>query len=756
MSIQQKYTIIFSNLAVLQIICAILAVRSDKHIKKYTACLNLSITIPIVANIIIIRAFSPGISLFGYYLSYIGMDVIMIAMLGFTNMYCKGVDDYKSHQKPYPLYFMAIADMIQLALGPVFHHVVTLEQTMLDGSVFYPDVAHIGLTIHRIVDYIIFGCILLIYIVSMFKCSKLYRAKYSVILVTLILSGTTQFAFISSKIPVDRSVIAHGAVGIIIFYFSIIRRPLRLLDTMLSNVVSGLNDAVFVFDNTNRIVWINEQACELLDMKEVRMGIVREKLFDKFKNITNRGENWSENRVLGDKYYILEKKTVKTNQKYSDGSFLVIKDDTVRHNEMEKEIFNSMHDNLTGIYNMQYLYSRIRNEIQSSDKDFCAIFINIKNFKLINDNFGKSFGDVVLIRMAKWMKTNIKSGFYGRLVADTFGICMPKEDFDEGFISQELSNLVVKFRNMEHKINIHIGVYDILDKSLDVSIMFDRAHFAITDIEENYKTVIHYYNEDIKKVLLEEQRLAANLEVALETDQIRPYLQPIADRDGRIVGAEALARWLHPDLGYLAPYRFIPLFEKNGMITDLDVHIWKHACRTLSKWKETHPDTFISINISPKDFYFTDVIAEINTLVEKYEIDPHLLRIEITETAMMTESQERIRILNEFRKAGFIVEMDDFGSGYSSLNLLKDMPVDVLKIDMQFLSDENNSKSNIIIDSIINLSNELDITPLTEGVETEEQFEQLRTMGCELFQGYYFSKPIPVKDFERLLESGDE
>ena len=123
---------------------------------------------------------------------------------------------------------------------------------------------------------------------------------------------------------------------------------------------------------------------------------------------------------------------------------------------------------------------------------------------------------------------------------------------------------------------------------------------------------------------------------------------------------------------------------------------------------------------------------------------------------MMTESKERIRILNEFRKAGFIVEMDDFGSGYSSLNLLKDMPVDVLKIDMQFLSDENNSKSNIIIDSIINLSNELDITPLTEGVETEEQFEQLRTMGCELFQGYYFSKPIPVKDFERLLESGDE
>ena len=199
----------------------------------------------------------------------------------------------------------------------------------------------------------------------------------------------------------------------------------------------------------------------------------------------------------------------------------------------------------------------------------------------------------------------------------------------------------------------------------------------------------------------------------------------------------------------MSPAVFIPLLEKNGLIVEVDRHIWRCACEILSSWKKQGNDMFISINISPKNFYYIDVVSEIKALVEEYDIEPKKLRIEITETVMMNDAQEKFKLLDELRNDGFIVEMDDFGSGYSSLNLLKDMPVDVLKIDMKFLSSsDNDEKARTIIRNIIQLSEDLHITSLTEGVETVEQYSELSQIGCKLFQGYYFAKPLPRKEFE--------
>ena len=189
------------------------------------------------------------------------------------------------------------------------------------------------------------------------------------------------------------------------------------------------------------------------------------------------------------------------------------------------------------------------------------------------------------------------------------------------------------------------------------------------------------------------------------------------------------------------------------MITDMDKYIWRSACRILSDWEKKYPDLFISVNISPKDFYMTDVLAEIMSYVLEYDIDPQNLRIEVTETTMIRDTEDKMEILEEFRKQGFIVEMDDFGSGYSSLNMLKDMPVDVLKIDMKFLGKSNDeTKANIIVKNVIRLSKDLCIVSLAEGVETLEHFDKLNEMGCNLFQGYYFSKPVSLSEFEAMLE----
>ncbi|MCR5628410.1 EAL domain-containing protein [Eubacterium sp.] len=754
MTIQERYFLLYICLIMIQLFCCIKAYKSDKPIGKYTSFVNASIILPIVGNIIIIMSEDKHISYLGYLLYYIGMTFVMLSLVVFTNVYCKGVDEYSKnkHSKPYFLYVLVIIDIIQLLLGDMFHHIVSLEPTMLDGKILYSDVPKVGLTFHRIADYFIFVCIVLIYSISIYKTSKLYREKYVLLLITLVASAVAQFIYIQNRKIIDHAIIFHAILGGVIFYLSIIHRPLRLLDAMLSNIISDMNDAVYVFDNTHRCVWVNEQGMNLLELKDSSLKEVKDTLFEKFKNITNKGDSWTENRVVGKKYYILEKKSVKAERGKLAGSVLIIKDDTKRHLAVEREVYDSRHDSLTGIYNMKYLYSRISNQLAYTDEEYVLLYLNIKSFKLINENFGKTYGDVVLIELANWIRNNVSDGLYGRLVSDTFGICILKKDFDEDFYTRELSDFVVILKNVELRINIHIGVYEVLNRSMDVSVMFDRAHLAISNVEEKYKTVVRYYDEKIRNELLEEQRLVSDFPVAIKYDHIIPYLQPIVDEKGKVVGAEALARWNHSEMGFLPPYKFIPLFEKNGLITQLDMHIWEQACKILNEWKKLNLDLFISINISPKDFYFTDVVSVIVKLIKKYDIEPRKLRIEITETAMMSNPEERIDILNKFRDAGFIVEMDDFGSGYSSLNTLKDMPVDLLKIDMKFLSKDNDERANKIIKTIINLTNDLNIVSLTEGVETKEQFEGLLAMGCELFQGYYFSKPMPVEEFSSFIE----
>jgi len=760
MNIQLMYSLIFMFLIIVQLVCSFIAYKSDRPIKKYTIRLNLAIIIPIVANILIINSylFNKKIVEYSYYLSYIGMTIILITLVYFTTAYCKGVDKEHKHRPPYIMYIIGTIDIIQITLGIFLNHVITIEETLVEGKIYYCDYPLIGLTMHRIIDYSIFVSTLLIYIVCAIKTSKLYREKYIIIIITMLLAGITQGAFIASRTPIDKSIIVHGIFGLVVFYFSILYKPLRLLDSLLSNVASNMNDSVFVLDNSGKCVWVNENGYKLLNLDNHKLNQVKDELINMFGDLSNNGDNWTTDiyKKEIDKYYYIEKKSVKTNNKKLDGSFIIIKDTTEKRKEIERKLYEANHDNLTGLYNANYLFKHIITTLSTSTEEYYVVYMNIKNFKVINDIFGKQFGDRVLIQLAEWLNNNLKGiAIYGRLVGDTFGLFMPISKFDEQLYLDGLSNFIVKYKYISHHICIHLGVYQIHNTNMEISTMFDRAHLSIINVEENYKTVIRYYDDNIRNNLLEEQKIINSFDEAIKQKQIIPYLQPIIDITGKIVGAEALARWIHPDLGFLSPIKFISIFEKNGMIIELDSYIWDSVCQILDKWKTTNPDLFISINISPKDFYFTNVVEILKEDIKKYNIDPSKLRIEITETAMMFDSEEKIKIMELLRKEGFIIEMDDFGSGYSSLNLLKDMPVDVLKLDMKFLSDTSN-KSETIIRNVINLSKELDMTALTEGVETQQQYNQLIGIGCSLFQGYYFAKPMPINEFNDFIRKRGE
>ena len=414
-----------------------------------------------------------------------------------------------------------------------------------------------------------------------------------------------------------------------------------------------------------------------------------------------------------------------------------------------QEIYRARHDELTGLYTRPWLYKRIQEKlVEASGELQSIVFVNVSNFMLINDIFGIEFGNSVLKQIADALRRFIpEGGVYGRLSGDNFGILMPSAEFDGDSFESWLANFTVSAGDIDYHVLIHLGVYEVTDASLEVSVMFDRARIAASSLRNEYHTHIAWYDDRMRVNMLWEQQITGDLQCALTERQIVPYLQPLVDATGKVVGGEALVRWNHPDHGFLPPAKFIPIFERNGMIAEVDRYMWRCACEQLAQWRDN--DLFISVNISPKDFYFMDVAAELRGLTKEYGVDPARLRLEITESVMISDVKNKVQMLDGLRAAGFIVEMDDFGSGYSSLNMLKNMPIDVIKIDMVFLrSSGQDEKSMIILRNIINMSTDLNIVPLTEGVETEKQYDDLSRMGCKLFQGYYFAKPMPLEDFQ--------
>ena len=423
---------------------------------------------------------------------------------------------------------------------------------------------------------------------------------------------------------------------------------------------------------------------------------------------------------------------------------------------MNEERFLATHDALTGLYNKGYFCQKAQEYINSHpEEELLIICSNIKDFKMINDLYGDKAGDLILKNCASIIQNSLnKALVYGRLNNDIFVLLIRKTDFHEEEFMQKMQEVFTSDKKAEipYPLINYIGVYEVIDRSIPVSVMCDRAKLAISKIKGDYHKRTSHYNEALRENIRYESELVSELGNAIAQKQLKMYLQPQVSSDGRILGAEALVRWIHPVKGIISPAQFIPVFEKNGLIADVDKYIWETACMQLRDWKKQgKEDLYISVNISPRDFYFLNIYQVFTELVEKYDIPPKNLKLEITETAVIMDFNRQLDLISRLQSYGFDVEMDDFGSGNSSLNMLKDIYVDVLKIDMVFLQkaqDEERSKK--ILQMIISLSKQLGMRVICEGVETPEQVQFLNEMGCDMFQGYYFAKPMPVQAFENL------
>ena len=415
--------------------------------------------------------------------------------------------------------------------------------------------------------------------------------------------------------------------------------------------------------------------------------------------------------------------------------------------------YQAHHDSLTNVLNAEAFYELTREMIRKSpDMSWVMVTGNIMNFRLVNTLFGVLKGNEVLVRTASLLReiSEDADGLCGRLGGDQFALLLPRSNYHEEKFLEIARILAETYNSGIYTFCMHFGVYRIDDPSIPVSVMCGRANSALRTIREDLTEVVAYFDDGIMKKLLFEQKVIGGFEEALKDGQFKMYLQPLVGEDGNVIGAEALARWHKPDGRIIMPGDFIETLEQAGLIHKLDRYIWELAVRQLSAWRNTDKSHLtISVNMSAKDFFSIDVYDVLTKLTEKYKVDNSMLRLEITETALLVEPDKSDAIVTRLRKDGFIVEIDDFGRGYSSLSLLKSIQADVLKIDRSFLCEMRDKKrSRIILETVINMATSLGMEVISEGVETEEQLHSLSAMGCSHFQGYYFSRPVPVDEFE--------
>ncbi|WP_294448671.1 EAL domain-containing protein [uncultured Ruminococcus sp.] len=429
-----------------------------------------------------------------------------------------------------------------------------------------------------------------------------------------------------------------------------------------------------------------------------------------------------------------------------------------------KELNHVMnYDPLTGVYSKNKFFSASKTLLTSNpDKKFAFLRLDIDRFKLINSFFGNVGGDKLIKYMAKHIRDFAKTTeccTFGRIDADVFGIFTPYQGKEHTIEQIEQAVSRMKALTPNYNIMLVYGVYIVTDRELPISQMCDRAALAAKTVKGHYMKNYAFYDDKMRLSLENEQNIINEMSDALENHEFVPYYQPKYDvKTNKPVGAEALARWIHPTKGFISPGVFIPIFEKNGFISKLDLYIWECVCKQLKEWKDRGVPLFpVSVNVSRVNLYNPNLSKIIIELTKKYDVDPKYFNIEITESVYTDKNILIDEMTNQLRSNGFTILMDDFGSGYSSLNVLKDIQVDVLKMDMMFMfKAKYEGRAETIISSVIRMAKWLNIPVIAEGVDKAEQVDFLRSVGCDFIQGFYFAKPMPAKDYEKLISEQEE
>jgi len=428
----------------------------------------------------------------------------------------------------------------------------------------------------------------------------------------------------------------------------------------------------------------------------------------------------------------------------------------VRHvielTENRNIIRSTERDQLTGLYNKDFFFNYANQyDVYHPDMDMDAIVVNISHFHMINERHGKAYGDDVLRRVGSRIRQSVsgEDGIVCRRDGDTFLIYCPHRDKYEDILEDATSG-------MDSRVRLRMGVYPHVDKQLDIERRFDRAKLASDTVRDSFTKTVALYDEQMHRSEVYTEQLLEDFPTAIAEKQFVVYYQPKFAIQGTMPvlnSAEALVRWNHPRFGLVSPGNFIPLFESNGLIRRLDSYVWREVAMQMRDWKDRLGICVpVSVNVSRVDIFDYDLVDHMKGLIREFDLSPDEFLLEITESAYTQDSAQIISTVKALREAGFHIEIDDFGSGYSSLNMISTLPMDALKLDMEFMHNAFKERKNTkMLDAVIDIAYSLEVPTIAEGVETAEQMFALKEMGCDIVQGFYFSRPLPPEEFERFL-----
>ena len=742
---------------VLSFLLADLFQKKHKYYKVLAWPIILAIYSTIVYSIFFITK-NHNMAVFWDSLFFIGTDWLAMSMFFFGLEY---TGNSIKHKKSFFIIFFSLCliDSILLLINNFTHHMfdlVTMDSRLglqFWGNAFkWPHYIHLGIC------YVMVSLTFVFFIISSLKAASAYKIKYLGILIAYFIVIMLNMISYSTNTSVDISVFLYSALAGFCWYYTSYSFPNSLLNQSLRAVNETISDALVCFDIYGHCIYANKVAKGIFT-KDGKFSRKRAEVYRK-NCLDLMGISEGPFSIDREDFTIdgqLHHFSVEFQKEYLDnaeiGSCIKMFDNTKEVNDFLNEKYIATHDELTGLLNREGFFEAVDKVVyESGTDDYLMLASNIKDFKLINELFGEKLGDSVLIKQSHLFNGEdaASSAIYARISDDKFGLYIKKSEFSIQKMKEKIIELQQLTKSSIYQLHILIGIYELKGQIENAQSMYDKAVMAISNNVNDYTEIFAYYDSILMEKLLNEKNIEKDFLSAIEKNQIEMYLQPIINTKNNTYGAEALVRWSHPLRGLMLPDDFIAVLEKNGQIYHLDEFIWEQAVSKLCEWdKKGNKECYISVNVSRYDNYYIDVYKSLTLLVEKYKIQPSRLHIEITEDFLMADFVKYADLVMKFKEYGFIVVIDNFGFGHSSLNMLKDFDADVLKIDRSLLSQAAvDKRSQIILEEILNMARLLNVEIVGLGVESREQYDILNEGKCHSFQGNYISEPLSIYEFE--------
>lgn len=744
------------------LVLVLLSVYMYKKENKYKNCIIRPIIIGIFSIIfycLFLISESHKYAVFFDSLFFIGTDWLAMFMLFFAIGYTEIAIKYE-HKLLVLFSVLCGLDSISLFVNNFTFHMFDLVQMVTSyGLKFWGNDFGFLHYVHLALCYVMVAMTFLYFGLSLFKAPGLCKTKYLGILIAYIIVIAANFICYSLNLVIDISVILYGALAGFICYFSTFTYPNKMLANMLRSINDTVSDAIVYFNTDGSCIYANRPAGELFENDHTFEPYLAEAYRENLEKSLKKNQN---SLTIEDKFKINGRERHYTVEYRKDffiekniGSYIKLMDITEDYVNYRKERYAATHDSFTGILNRNGFFEAVDKTIEEKGTfGYVMLTSNIRDFKVVNELFGEDLGDDIIYKQAGILKTFSHPGtVYGRICDDKFAVYTKKEYFIESEFKAYMDLMQKVLETPSYSLKILVGVYYPQGMVETAQSMYDKALLATTRITNNYSQIFAYYDNNLMEKLLYEKTINMDFESAIENKEIQMMLHPIVNMNREWIGAEAISCWKHPNFGKLMPEKFIYILEKSGLIYKIDAYIWEEAAKVIKHWTEIGiKNFFISVNVSVKDFFYTDIYKTFTRLIERYDIVPESLHIEITEFVLMSDFAKVLSVVNKLQKAGFSVIIDNFGNDYSSLNMLKDFTSQGVKIGKELIKSTQDSERNkIILGSIINMSHALDIEVISDGIESEEQFKMMRDYNCKYFQGDYLSEPKLVQDFEEII-----